>query len=85
MDFIRLSDNGKVLYGLSLMLEAAIGPHDMIHSHVDVPTALLVIEAAKRAEDSEDWFPRGKWATIQAVQSAIEKQLATLFATPPAR
>jgi hypothetical protein len=37
------------------------------------------VEAAKRAEDRDEWFPRGKWATIQAMQEAIEQELGNLF------
>ena len=41
--------------------------------------ALLVIEAAKRAEDRVEWFPRGKWATIQAMQERTERELRWMF------
>ena len=79
MDSVLLSDSSRVLDGLRDMMEAAIGPHEYVHSYVDVPIALLVIEASKRAEDRDEWFPRGKWATIQSIQGATEKQLERLF------
>ena len=79
MDSVLLSQSSRVLDGLQDMMTAAIGAHDYVYGHVDVQIALLVIEAAKRAEDREEWFPHGKWATIQSMQSATERQLATMF------
>jgi hypothetical protein len=61
------------------MLESAIGSHELIQHYVDVQVALLVIELAKRAEDSPEWFPHGKWATIQEIKAAADKQLDHLF------
>jgi hypothetical protein len=79
MDSVLLSNSNIVLEGLHDMLEAALGPHTYIHMYVDVPTALLVIEIAKRSEDRDDWFLRGKWATIQSIQDAVDKCLDCLF------
>ena len=31
----------------------------------------------------EEWFPRGKWATIQSIQSATECQISTMFRDAP--
>ncbi len=84
MDSVLLSESGRVLDGLRDMMEAAIGPNEYVHSHVDISMALLVIEVAKRAEDHDEWFPRGKWGTIQSIQCATEKQLARLFVKPNA-
>lgn len=82
MDAVQLSDSSRVLDGLRDMLAAALGDeHDYVHSHVEVPVALLIIEAAKRADDRPEWFIRGKWATIQAIQAATDKQLSTLYAS----
>jgi hypothetical protein len=80
MDYIDLGGS-RVVDGISRMLEAAFGD---IHGYtdtrlVDVPTALMVVEIAKLADDHEAWFPCGKWATIQAIQERVEKQLHTLF------
>ena len=79
MDTVMLTDSSHVRDGLADMLTAAIGEHGYSLVHVDVQLALLVIEAAKRAEDREDWFPRGKWATVQAMQSCVERELRWLF------
>lgn len=76
---LELSERG--LDGLREMMAAAIGDHDYIHAHVDVSVALLVIEVAKRAPDNPDWFPRGKWATIQAMQEATDRGMGRLFST----
>jgi hypothetical protein len=65
--------------GLADMLTAAIGVHGYSLEHVDVQLSLLVIEAAKRAEDRDEWFPRGKWATVQAMQARTERELLWLF------
>jgi len=82
MDSVKLSDSGRVIEGLRDMMDAAVGPHDMVHSYVEVPIALLLIEVAKRADDRDEWFPRGKWATIQAMQAETERQLRCLFMVP---
>ena len=79
MDSVILSESSRVLDGLRDMMTAAIGAHEYVHAHVDASIALLVIEAAKRAEDRDEWFPRGKWATIQHMQSATDRQLAMMF------
>lgn len=80
MDAVLLSDSSKVIDGLDQMMQAAVGPHGYVHGYVDVPIALLIVEVAKLAEDRPEWFPRGKWATIQAIQARINLQLATCFA-----
>ena len=80
MDAVLLSESSRVVDGLSLMMEAAVGPHDYVHGYVDVPVALLIIEVAKLAEDRPEWFPRGKWATIQAITERARLQLITCFA-----
>ena len=80
LDVVNLTESHTVRDGLSAMLTAAIGEHAYCLSHVDAATALLVIEAAKRAEDREDWFPRGKWATVHAMQERTERELQWLFA-----
>mgnify|MGYP000314132716 CR=1 FL=1 len=85
MDSVHLSDSGRVLDGLRSMMESAIGPHEYVQGYVEVPVALLLIEIAKRAEDRNEWFPRGKWATIQAIQGEVERQMRGLFVTPNAK
>ena len=84
MDSVHLSSGGKVLDGLRDMMAAAIGENDYVYGYVDVPIALLIIEVAKRAEDRADWFPRGKWATIQEVHRRTDIQLDTIFRLLPA-
>lgn len=79
MDFVELGGS-IVVDGLGLMLEAALGPHGYTDSRlVEVPIALLIIEIAKIAEDRDEWFPAGKWATIQMIQGRVERQLKGLF------
>ena len=79
LDSVMLTDSPRVRDGLADMLTAAIGEHGYSLRHVDVQLALLVIEAAKRAEDRDEWFPRGKWATVQAMQERTERELRWLF------
>jgi hypothetical protein len=80
LDSVRLTDSDSVRDGLEAMLTAAIGEHGYGLGFVEPGLALLVIEAAKRAEDREDWFPHGKWATVQAMQERTERELQWLFA-----
>ncbi len=80
MDVVTLSESNSVIAALRDMLESAIGPHGYLLSrYADVPTALMVIEVAKRAPDREEWFPRGKWGTIQSMQAMTERELNLLF------
>ena len=53
--------------------------HGYVATFAEVPVALFIIEVAKRAMDCKDWFPHGKWATIQAIQNRVEKKFKTLF------
>ena len=83
MDSVHICDWDKTLDGLRAMLAAAgEGMEALLEGGrwVDVQVGLLVIEVAKLADDREDWFPLGKWATIQNMQAVCEKQLRTLFA-----
>lgn len=74
---ILLSNSDKVVNGLSLMLKSAkIGP--LLYNHVDLSVGLMVVELAKRAPDNPEWFPKGKWATIQNIQSNIESELSKI-------
>jgi hypothetical protein len=75
VDDIHLTDSSRVADGLSDMLKASIGEHDYAHHYVSVPVALFIVAVAKRAPDHAEWFPRGKWATIQNIESRIEKML----------
>ena len=87
MDFVQIAGSEMVKDGLCLMLDAASdGMSGLLDGGklVDVSTALLVIEIAKRAEDRDEWFPCGKWATIQAIQGRCDDELNTLFANAPA-
>lgn len=83
IDSVLLTDSGIVRDGLADMLTAAIGDHAYDLRHVEVSLALLVIEAAKRADDRKDWFPRGKWATVQAMQNRTERELSKMFKGEP--
>ncbi len=67
--------------GLSDMLTAAIGDHDLMRSWVDMSEALLFIELAKAAPDKPEWFPRGKAATIQQLQSNVDAVIKTISFT----
>ena len=65
--------------GLKLMMNEAIGANNMVDVFVPLPTALLIVFLAQRAEDKPEWFPHGKWATIQLIQSAIETELDSFW------
>ena len=80
---VDLTVKGRVRDGLRDMLTAAIGDHEYELGCVDCAVALLVIEAAKRAEDRPDWFPAGKWATIQAMQDRTDGVLRKMFVCRP--
>lgn len=75
MDSIHLTDCRSVRDGLQAMMEFMVGQNEWVYSSVDIPTALFIVEVAKRAPDRDSFFPHGKWATIQAIQERIKKQL----------
>lgn len=78
MDYIHLSDSSKVIEGLAEMTRVLLADNydEVIQTYVDVPTSLFVVEIAKRAEDNSDWFPRGKWATIQHIEGKIDAEIS---------
>ena len=68
-DSIKLTDSGLVLHGISSMLTAAIGEHGYLDSkYVSLPIALFIVHIARRSHDCAEWFPHGKWATIQNIE-----------------
>lgn len=79
MEFIQLAEFDSTVDGLSLMLETAIGFNDYAHKFVPMEIALLIIEIAKRSPDKPEWFPHGKWAVIQIIQTRIDEELGGLF------
>ena len=79
MDIILLAATSQARNGIDLMLQSTIGSHDYVHSYVDVPIAMLIVEIMKRSEDKEEWFPHGKWGTIQAIQARIDIEINALF------
>ena len=76
---LLLTESSLVQRGLEDMLTHYIGDHGYILSWIELPIALYVIEIAKRAEDRDQWFPRGKWATIQSIQSLCDIELTTIM------
>ena len=76
---LLLTESSLVQRGLEDMLTHYIGDHGYFLSHVDLPIALYVVEIAKRAEDRHEWFPRGKWATIQSIQALCDIELAAII------
>lgn len=79
MDSVLITENPVVKAGLEKMMVTAIGENGYVATFAEVPVALFIIEVAKRAMDCKDWFPHGKWATIQAIQNRVEKEFETLF------
>ena len=79
LDSVLLTNSHRVRDGLEDMMTAAVGEHGYVLRHVPVELALLVIEAARRAEDRPEWFPTGKWATIQAMRERVDDELQKMF------
>ena len=85
LDAIQLFDNGLSRDGVAAMLETIIGPNELVQPYVSVETGLLIIEIAKRVDDRVEWFPRGRWATIQMVQHKIDLEFGRVFSALKAR
>jgi hypothetical protein len=79
MDSIRLADHSRTLDGLRQMMEEIDDAAELVQAHVDVSIALLIAEIGRRAEDRPEWFPSGKWATLQHIQASIDRQIGSLF------
>jgi len=77
MDQILITTSTDVLTGLRDMLDSfEEGMSSLLDSGtVTVEICLLVIEIAKLTPDKDEWFPHGKWATIQNIQSKCESEL----------
>lgn len=82
MDSIHLSAMRKVVTGLADMMRDMDEAEHYVYSSVDIPAALYIVEVAKRAPDTMAYFPHGKWATIQAIQGRIDKELDKLKKEP---
>lgn len=85
MDSILISHNDRVRDGLANMLETAIGPNEIIQVFVPLEWALFILCLAKEAPDKDQWFPRGKWATIQAIEGRIDKEISKLSWSSPVK
>lgn len=75
MMFIEISESACA--GLARMMDAMLGEtHSfVVCRHVDLALATLLIYLAKMADDSEELFPRGKWATIQILEDKVDQVL----------
>jgi hypothetical protein len=71
MDSIHLSESKAVVTGLADLMRDLLDAEEYVYSHVDMPSALFIVEVAKLADDRQDYFPRGKWATIQNIQARM--------------
>lgn len=86
-DLFILSESQSVREGLQHMLET-LCPIDFYtaeqwtKSWMEIAPILFLIEIAKRAEDKEEYFPRGKWATIQAIQGRLDEAITKYLSTP---
>jgi hypothetical protein len=86
-DMFQLSQSQAVRSGLQHMLET-LCPVDFhtaelwTASWVEIAPTLFLIEIARRAEDKEEFFPRGKWATIQAIQGRLDEAMTKYLSTP---
>lgn len=78
MDMIQIAERQLAYEGLELMLTAAIGGHDYSKGWVPFEIACMVEQLARAAEDRDEWFPLGKWATIQALQGRIDAEIKKL-------
>ena len=45
----------------------------IVHAWVDIGTAMLIVTLLKRTTDTAENFPYGKWASIQFIESQIDK------------
>ena len=75
MGLVELSDLSCGVEGLDAMLRAAIGDNEYVRRWVPVEIACLIVTVAKRMPDNPEWFPRGQWAMIQAIETRINREI----------
>lgn len=70
-DFIHLDVLPSTFNALVTLAER----HDWrdINRHMEPGEMLVLIERLKKATDTEQIFPHGKWATIQRLQDLFDK------------
>ncbi len=85
-DLFQLSEFQSTRTGLQHMLET-LCPIDFhcaelwTHGWVEIAPTLFLIEIAKRAEDLPEYFPHGKWATIQAIEARLDEAITKYLST----
>ncbi len=42
---------------------------------IEASLVLELLKFAEHAEDRPEWFPRGKWATIQALEQRLDEKI----------
>ena len=53
-----------------------------IQKKMYIDKVLFIIEIAKMSDDIVAWFPRGKWATIQAIEHRIHIAIESIVLNP---
>lgn len=73
--YIQISESERD--GLQDMLDSLgeDNPIGDLNHYIDLPIAFCLLEIAKAAPDKEEWFVRGKWATIQSLQSKCTDEM----------
>lgn len=74
-DLVQLSSSARVIEGIHAMMREVLGDNEYVQMFVELSVACLIVTVAKFVEDRPEWFPRGKWATIQAIESQIQDAL----------
>ena len=72
---IKLVDTIEALDGLELMTKEMMNTTDHVAGKKDIAAALFITALAKKADDKPEWFPKGKWATIQLMEARIGEQI----------
>lgn len=74
LEIFLLSDHADVVEGLRRMMQERFGDEYDEYARMWVPMgrALLIVAVARRVEDKPEYFPRGKWATIQAIEQGVD-------------
>jgi hypothetical protein len=78
MRTIELSSNEDVIKGLDNMMKSVIHGSTIVRKIMAITDALLMIQIARVTTDLPCWFPKGKWATIQSIQSKIDVEVAKI-------
>lgn len=80
MTTFQIPYNGSVRLSASSAAGASLALQQDIHVWTDNERMAWFLMLLRRCEDKEEFFPRGKWATIQEIENQLNREADALLA-----